>query len=67
MIISIKKEDPITEEQKEKHYWDLLKHESHRWVEFSNGYYECAFCKAIHTSVMPLGAHKLCTENPNLK
>lgn len=57
----------ITPEQKEKIYWDTLKFDSHKWVEFERGYYECAFCKATHTSMMPINHHILCKENPHLK
>ncbi len=69
MIIPLKESEPLvlTEEEKERHYWDLLKYESHRWVEFSKGYYKCSFCDAIHTSLMHLGKYKICPENPNLK
>lgn len=57
----------FTLEQEEKNYWDKLKFDSHKWVEFHEGYYECDFCKAIHTSVMPINHSVLCKENPHLK
>lgn len=57
----------LTEEQIEKNYWDLLKYDSHRWVEQATGYYQCEYCKANHTSMMPINNKNFCKENPHLK
>jgi len=57
----------LTKEEEEKQYWDLLKYDSHKWVEFAKGYYDCEYCKIIHTSVMPIDGKPLCSENPHLK
>ena len=35
----------LTKEEEEKEYWDLLKYNSHKWVEFAVGYYQCEYCK----------------------
>lgn len=57
----------FTEEQQEQMYWDNFNFESHRWVEFSKGYYECSFCKLIHTSTMPTNSKSFCQSNPYIK
>lgn len=57
----------LTEEQIEQIYWDSYVFDSHRWVEYQKGYYQCSFCGAIHTSVMPSSVHRMCSQNPFLK
>ena len=57
----------VTEEQKEKDYYDLLKFDSHKWIEQFNGYYQCEYCKINHTSMMSINGKSLCKENPHLK
>jgi hypothetical protein len=57
----------VTEEQKEKDYYDLLKFDSHKWIEQSNSYYQCEYCKINHTSMMSINGKSLCKENPHLK
>ena len=57
----------LTKEEEEKEYWDLLKYDSHKWVEFAPGYYECEFCKMTHTNIMPMNGKPICGSNPHLK
>jgi hypothetical protein len=57
----------LTEKQIEKNYWDLLKYDSHRWIEFAVGYYQCEYCKINHTSMMSMNGKPLCVNNPHLK
>jgi hypothetical protein len=57
----------LTKEEEEKEYWDLLKYDSHKWVEFAQGYYECEFCKVTHTNIMPINGKPICGNNPHLK
>jgi hypothetical protein len=57
----------LTKEEEEKEYWDLLKYDSHKWVEFAQGYYECEFCKMTHTNIMPMNGKPICGNNPHLK
>jgi hypothetical protein len=57
----------LTKEEEEKEYWDLLKYDSHKWVEFAQGYYECEFCKMTHTNIMPINGKPICGNNPHLK
>lgn len=66
MIKPLKKEQGLTEGQVELLYWGELKFNSHKWVEFANGYYTCAFCNKTHTSVTPIGMYDLCDKNPHL-
>jgi hypothetical protein len=67
MFICIEKDIvDITPEQKEKMYWDQLMFNSHRWVEYYEGYYKCEFCEASHTSSMPARG-PMCKKNPHLK
>ncbi len=41
---------------------------SHNWLEYSPGYYECVYCSSRHTSVMGINRnYPLCKENPLLK
>lgn len=63
------KEDEIvlTEEQQEQMYWSRYKFDSHRWVEYAKGYYQCSFCGRQHTSAMPINFASLCQSNPHLK
>jgi len=57
--------DPETAEKMEWHNWAW---NSHKWVEISKGYYQCSFCNARWTSVMPIGDNvRLCLHNPILK
>ena len=57
----------LTKEEEEKEYWDLLKYNSHKWVEFAVGYYQCEYCKRNHTSIMSMYGKPLCVDNPHLK
>lgn len=58
----------LTPEQEEQMYWNRWAFDSHKWIEYSKGYYQCEFCHFIHTSVMPIGDHiKVCQNNPKLK
>ena len=57
----------LTEEQQEELYWKDWIHNSHKWIEKNKGYYECEFCGEWHTSLMPIGIHKMCEKNPHLK
>jgi hypothetical protein len=57
----------LTKEEEEKEYWDLLKYNSHKWVEFAVGYYQCEYCKINHTSMMSMNGKPLCVDNPHLK
>jgi hypothetical protein len=57
----------LTKEEEEKEYWDLLKYNSHKWVEFAVGYYQCEYCKINHTSMMSMNGKPLCGDNPHLK
>ncbi len=54
----------LTEEQQELMYWEELKFNSHKWIEIHKGYYQCSFCEASHTSVMPINGKSLCKKNP---
>jgi len=67
MFIPIKEvAQEITPDQREKMYWDRIIFDSHRWVEFSEGYFKCDFCGSLRTSSMPLSG-PMCKENPHLK
>lgn len=68
MIIPIENPEIIlTPEQQERSYWDNLRFNSHRWEEYSQGYYKCSFCESMHTSMMPINFKKLCEKNPYIK
>ena len=56
----------LTEEQEEEQYWDLLKFNSHKWIETHKGYYSCEFCNTNHTSAMPMNGKTLCSKNPHI-
>lgn len=57
----------LTKEEEEKQYWDILKYDSHKWVEFAVGYYQCEYCKGYHTSMMSMDGKSICVDNPHLK
>lgn len=57
----------LTEEEQEKMYWEVWKNNSHRWVEYHRGYYQCSYCEICSTNLMPASAFGLCKENPFLK
>lgn len=66
----IKRIDPfvLTEEQVTDGALANWAWDSHSWVEYSPGYYECEWCKVRHTSVQ--GIYKdypLCPENYCIK
>jgi hypothetical protein len=54
----------ISKEEQEKMYFDDLIFNTHKWVEYREGYYQCEFCEAIHTSNMPIQYKNICTKNP---
>jgi hypothetical protein len=67
MTVPLKEQEIILSiEQRERMYWDDIRFNSHRWVEYRKGYYECSFCNSIHTSTMPTNTHALCESNPHL-
>lgn len=67
MIVTNKSNEiALTPEQKERIYWDNWVFESHKWIEFHNGYYTCEFCNMIHTAMMPISNHNLCKNNPKI-
>ncbi len=57
----------LSEEEREKLYWDDLNFNSHRWVEYNKGYYKCSFCHNTHTSTMPTSQVSFCELNPYIK
>jgi hypothetical protein len=66
MFIPLKTpEIELTEEQKERMYWQQYVNDSHRWVEYHEGYYECSFCH-IHTTNMLPSVNFMCEKNPNI-
>jgi len=68
MTINLPKPEIIvTKEQEEKDYFNLLKYDSHKWIEYTNNYYQCEYCKSFHTSMMAINGKSLCKENPHLK
>jgi hypothetical protein len=68
MVKPLKEEEIVlTEEQKEQMFWDNFNFESHKWVEYQKGYYECSFCKSTHTSMMPTSSKSFCLSNPYIK
>jgi len=67
MIVPIKPQEYYyTEEQSEKEFWDDLRFHSHRWIQLSEGYFQCSFCKIFHTSKTPTNIHPLCNKNQTL-
>jgi hypothetical protein len=68
MTINLPKPEIIvTKEQEEKDYFNLLKYDSHKWIEYTNNYYQCEYCKIFHTAMMAINEKSLCKENPHLK
>lgn len=57
----------LTEEEKEKSFWDRWRFDSHRFVEYEKGYAQCSFCGAVHTSTMPVNNFSICIANPAIK
>lgn len=55
----------LTEEQKEELYWKQYVNDSHRWVEYHPGYYECSFCHIHTTNLMPPVGF-MCDKNPHI-
>jgi len=67
MNVPIKEDEIIlTPEQQERMYWTQLKYDSHKWIEYHNGYYKCEFCDSTHTSVRTFDTVNICKKNPNL-
>jgi hypothetical protein len=67
MNIPIKEEEIIlTPEQQERMYWAQLKYDSHKWIEYLKGYYQCEFCYSTHTSMLSFENVNICKKNPNL-
>jgi hypothetical protein len=66
MIIPLPQpEDEFSKEEQERLYWERFIDDSHRWVEFRKGYYQCSFCLAISTTTHP--PYKfMCEKNPFL-
>jgi hypothetical protein len=54
----------ISKEEQEKMYFEDIIFNTHKWIEFHEGYYRCEFCAAHHTSVTPIHYTTICPENP---
>jgi len=58
----------MTEEEELEHEIASWAWNSHYWIETDPDYYQCKWCKMVHTGMM--GIHKdfpLCKENPRIK
>lgn len=64
MIINEIEPLDLTPEQKEQMYWDTWKFDSHKWYQYSKGYYTCQYCGSRTTSSMPTNLVNLCEKNP---
>lgn len=57
----------LTQEQKENIEWQSWVYNSHRWVEYEKGYYQCSFCGHNATNQMGVTSGVgLCKQNPEI-
>jgi len=66
----IKRLSPFNITEKEQLQLDLAGWilDSHYWIEYHPGYFECKWCRELHTSNRPVTVdYTLCPENPSLK
>ena len=49
--------------EEEKLFWDKWIFQSHKWVEYKEGYYECSYCNATHKEGEGYSKVSLCFKN----